>query len=214
MIESNYNSQRKKIVKLETYTASNPNPILKRQIVSAEQKAVEILREARMQADELIEKAKKEVETIRQTVYQESRENVFQELIGLVLEIKEERENLIKAVEKDILQLSLKIAQKIIGEEVKLNNNNRLQIIYQALREVDNEVIRVRINVNDLPLVENLNQQFKFKKGENPFDFVADSTVKEGGCIIDCQTGTKDFRLETQFMILEKALLEKFSENK
>ncbi len=144
--------------------------------------------------------------------YESGREESVQELLEDVLAAKEQRAEALYAVEQDVLKLAVKVAEKIIGREVQQDENVRADIVLTALRQArQQEMLTVRVNANDLPLVEKMRERIDAFGRARYLDFVADQAVGEGGCLIESASGTIDARLETQLRVLENALLAQIS---
>lgn len=182
--------------------------LIKNQIISAEEKARQILEEAREDASDLVSVAENQAKDIQAAAYREGRDEAEKELIENLLAIKETRLRALQEVEQDVLRLSTKLAEKIIGREVQQDETTRGEIVLNALRQArQQEMLTVRVNAGDLPLVEQMRERIDSFGRAKSIDFIADQSVKEGGCIIESQSGTIDARLETQLRILENALL-------
>lgn len=186
--------------------------ILKNQILDAEEQARNILLEANQTADNLVAAANDEAESIRAGAYENGREESVQELLEDVTAAKEQRVEALHTVEQDVLKLSVKIAEKIIGREITLDGNARGEIVLTALRQArQQEMMTVRVNAGDLPLIEKMRERIDAFGRARFLDFVADQSIGEGGCLIESASGTIDARLETQLRVLEKALLAQMS---
>lgn len=182
--------------------------ILKHQVLNAEETARKLLREANEQAENRVLDALAEAETIRGEAYESGREEAAQELLENILAAKEQRAQALNAVEQEVLKLSVKIAEKIIGREIEADETVRGEIIMTALRQArQQEMMTVRVNAADLPLVEKMRERIDAFGRARFLDFVADQTIKQGGCLIESASGTIDAQLETQLRVFEKALL-------
>lgn len=182
--------------------------ILKNQVLNAEENARNILREANETAENRVLDALEEAETIRRNAYENGREEAAQELLENILAAKEQRAQALSSIERDVLKLSVKIAEKIIGREIESDETVRGEIVMTALRQArQQEMMTVRVNHADLPLVEKMRERIDAFGRARYLDFVADQTIKEGGCLIESASGTIDARLETQLRVFEKALL-------
>jgi type III secretion protein L len=189
--------------------------LLKNQILKAEEEAHEILHEARTNAAEILNSAEQSAENIRHESYEKGREQAEAELVENILAIKAERARNLANIEQEVLRLAVKIAEKIIGEEIKHDEATRGEIVLNALRHArQQEMLTVRVNAEDLPLLESMREKIDSFGRAKYIDFVADQAVKSGGCIIESASGTIDARLETQLRILEKALLAQARESK
>ena len=182
--------------------------ILKHQILNAEETARKLLRSASEKAENHISAALAEAEAIRCEAFENGREEAAQELLENILAAKEQRAGALNAVERDVLKLAVKIAEKIIGREIEQDEAVRGEIVLTALRQArQQELMTVRVNASDLPLIEKMRERIDAFGRARFLDFVADQTIKAGGCLIESASGTIDARLETQLRVFEKALL-------
>lgn len=186
--------------------------IVKHQILKAEKQAHEMLQQVQEIAAATLAKAEQSAEEIRQNAYNEGREEARLELLEHILAIKEERAQNLSHVEREVLQLSVKIAEKIIGRETKVDENSRAEIVMNALRQTrQQEILTVRVSAEDLPVLEQMRQKIESTGRVRYIDFIPDQAVKTGGCIIESPSGTIDARIEVQLKILETALLARIS---
>ena len=198
-----------KIIKRRNQVVTgDSSKLIKHQILSAEEKARTILQKARNSADQLIADAEIQAEEIRREAHRAGRDQAESETIDNLLEMKEIRSQVLSTVEKDVLRLAVKLAEKVIGKEISQDESVRAEIVFNALRSArQQEMLTVRVNSVDLPLLERMRERIDTFGREQFIDFVPDQAVREGGCIIESQSGTIDARIETQLRILENALL-------
>ena len=198
-----------KIIKRRNQVVTgDSSKLIKHQILSAEEKARTILQNARNSADQLIADAEIQAEEIRREAHRAGRDQAESETIDNLLEMKEIRSQVLSTIEKDVLRLAVKLAEKVIGKEISQDESVRAEIVFNALRSArQQEMLTVRVNSVDLPLLERMRERIDTFGRDQFIDFVADQAVREGGCIIESQSGTIDARLETQLRILENALL-------
>lgn len=182
--------------------------VIKNQIVSARAEAIRILREAEEKAEEIRQTAENDAENLKNEAYREGEETALNEFQQNLLESREIRERVWRETEKDLLRLSVRLAEKIIGREIKKDNKAIVDIVSTALQNArQQEGLTVRINPTDLPTVEKEKEKFSSGGRIKFVDFVADPRVSKGGCLIESEVGTIDARLETQLRVLERALL-------
>lgn len=207
-------SPNRKIIKRENQQVDSVffGRILKHQTLNAEEQAGNILRGANQAANDLIAEAKVEAESIRRDAYESGREKSIQELLENILAAREERSQALHAVEQEVLKLAVKVASKIIGREIERDETVRGEIVLTALRQArQQEMLTVRVNAADLPLVEKMRERIDQFGRARYLDFVADQAIGTGGCLIESASGTIDARLETQLRVLENALLAQVS---
>ena len=118
-----------------------------------------------------------------------------------------ERRKLIEDTEPALANLSIGIAEKIIGLEVSTNNDVIMGVVKEALADMkDREEVRIRVNPDDYHIVNNdRSSLMRMVEGLKDFDLSVDSKVTRGGCIIETNLGNIDARLETQLAAITTA---------
>jgi len=182
--------------------------VVKKQIVSANKEAARILEEAEEFATEIRREAQAEAENLKAEAFREGTENALTEFERHLIETREIREKVWRETEKDLLRLAIRLAEKIVGREIKKDDKTIVEIISTALQNArQQEKLTVRVNPKDLPTVEREAEKFALGGRIQFIDFVADPRVASSGCLIESEVGTIDARLETQLRVLERALL-------
>ncbi|HEX8474470.1 MAG TPA: FliH/SctL family protein [Pyrinomonadaceae bacterium] len=188
--------------------AKSPNGVMKRAVVDARSEARRILSEAEHAATEIRARAEQTAAELREAAYQEGLEAALLELNEHLLEARERRDTALKEVEQDVLRLSVKLAEKIVGRELEQNEATLADIVATAMRHVrQHETLVVRVNPSDLPNVLAHRERLDPTGRARFLDVVADPRVAQGGCIIESESGTINAQLETQLRVLERALL-------
>lgn len=182
--------------------------VIKRAVVEAEAEARRILSDAERRAAELRESSAEAARDLREAAYLEGREEALQEFNQLLLDARERRDTALADVERDVLRLSVKLAEKIIGREIQLDPATIADIVSAALRNArQNEMLTVRVNPSDLPHVQEFRQRLDPTGRARFLDLVADPRVRPAGCVIESESGRVDAQLDTQLRVLERALL-------
>jgi type III secretion protein L len=182
--------------------------IVKRPVVDARAEARRIIAEAEAHAASVRESAEASAVELREAAYKEGYESALSELNQHLLDAKESRDRALAEVELDVLRLSVKIAEKIIGRELESNDATVADIVAAALRNIRRqETLVLRINPTDMPLVQTHRDRLDPTGRARFLDLVADPRVARGGCIIEGPSGTVNAQLETQLNVLERALL-------
>jgi len=182
--------------------------ITKRQIVDARTEARRIRAAAEEDAAAIREAAEIAARELRETAYREGCEQALAEWNMLLLNAREERDEALAGVERDLLHLSVRIAEKILGLEIKRNRTAIVDLVANALRQARrNEMLTMRVNPADLSVIEEHRQRLEQSGREKFLDIVPDRHVAAGGCVIESESGAIDAQLETQLRVLERALL-------
>src|SRR5262245_43950736 len=200
---------------IKSLSANSPalrGSVTKRQIVDARAEARSIVSNAEKDATIIREGAETFARETREAAYREGYEAALQEWNSLLIDAREKRDGALSSVERDVLRLAVKIAEKIIGHELKRDRGAIADIVANALRNARrNEQITVRVNPSELALVEAHREKLDPANRLQFLDLVADPQVSAGGCIIESDSGAVDAQLETQLRVLERALLTRTS---
>ncbi len=149
--------------------------------------------------------------------HQEGLEKSREEFVQLMEEAKNVynqalngREALIKSATGEIARLALRVAERVIGHEVNINEDVVLHTIKQALEKIKaRESVVVRCNPTDVEYVRMNRDVFeRMVEGLKTFEVMADGKVERGGCILETNLGNVDARIQTQLAVLQQAFAE------
>ncbi len=187
--------------------------VIKNQTIAAKLDAEDILSQARAESDRILQRAKEDAERVLEKAYLEGIERSITEIEKHLIEVREMRLNVLREAEKDLLKLSVRIAEKILGKELASSKKAITDIVSTALRNArQREKVTVMVHPSDFEQVKLHSEKYASDEGIRLLDFVADISVPVGGCVIETEVGKIDARLETQFRVIENALLSR-SEN-
>lgn len=182
--------------------------VLKHSVLAAREEADRIVLEANEYARSTTEKADASAAEAYRESKEKGREEAMTEFQALILEAAELRDKALDESEKDLLKLSVKLAEKIVGKEIGADPKTIVEIVNTALQHArQKESLVIRVNPADVAAAQNNIEKFKSSSQSKFIDVAADPRVGPGGCLIESEVGTVDARLETQFRVLEKALL-------
>lgn len=166
----------------------------------------------------LISRAEEEAQILKEDAIKEgfsqglreSRDRV-QELKFAVEELLQAKEASFDMIKDDLIELSLKAAEKIVRKEVTVNTTVVLSIIADVIKELgkDEKQLTVKVNPDDEAGVNiNLPNLFPSSKTEAKIVVEADDSVELGSCIVETKNGIIDARFSTQLNILQETLKE------
>jgi type III secretion protein L len=195
--------------KLNISSLAGDKSVLKGDVVQALSSAERIIEDARQRAGEIIGQAQAEESAIREKAHQEGYEEGLRQLTDTIAEFKQKYGQILDSAEPEMLRLSLKMAERIVGKALELDRNLLLDIIHKAIQSLKYQrEIRIRIHPDDVAFLKDQKMQLYAMLGESKeIEVVEDALVGRGGCIIDTEIGTIDARLETQLKVLEKKLI-------
>jgi flagellar assembly protein FliH len=187
----------------------------------------EIINQANIKAQEIIDKAIQEAQNKAQQIleqaynqgysqgYNEAKNKLEQEYQQKINELQEQiknilnlKESLVKEMEKDIVELAIKVAEKVINkkieEEPELVSNYLIELL-PKIEQAKN--ITIWINPNEIEYVRLSKEKFKnlVEDVEN-INIAPDSRIEKGGCIIETNFGKIDARISTKLEVLKEII--------
>jgi flagellar biosynthesis/type III secretory pathway protein FliH len=123
-----------KIIKSVAPNKSPGGSITKRHVVDARAEARLIIAAAEEDAAAIRQRAETFARESREKAYREGCESALSEWNTLLVEAQELRDQAVSGVEKDLLRLAVKIAEKILGREIKNNRETIVDIVANAQR--------------------------------------------------------------------------------
>jgi len=200
---------------------------LEEKIKEVENTKSEIINQANIKAQEMINKAIQEAQNKAQQIleqaynqgysqgYNQVKNKLEQEYQQKIQELQEQiknilnlRESLVKEMEKDIVELAIKVAEKVINkkieEEPELVSNYLIELL-PKIEQAKN--ITIWINPNEIEYVRLSKEKFKnlVEDIEN-INIAPDSRIEKGGCIIETNFGKIDARISTKLEVLKEII--------
>ena len=123
---------------------------------------------------------------------------------------QDKRAEILEETEQEIINLVLLIARKVIKVISESQRNVIISNIVQALRKVKGRGnIIIHVNIADLKLsTEHVKDFINLVEGAKSIQIVEDSSIDEGGCVIETDFGEIDARIASQLAELESKILE------
>jgi len=201
---------------------------LESMLVEAGKQGKAVIEQAEQQACEIIKKAKEEAEILKQQSFKDgfekgftegseegsaqAKHKIFQQVWGIealtsaAFKIKKE---IINSAEKEILELSVMIAEKIIRQQLELKPELMREIIKSAIEQLkDREKIKIIVNPalseNLYDFAEELKETIK---GLKTIKITEDKTIPKDGVIVESLDSRIDARIETQLGEILKNLI-------
>lgn len=211
-------------------------PVIKGQVYDASQEARRIIEEAHAERERIIASAQPEIDQMRaqleeewariqdernaidderRAAVEEAREEGYKEGFAKVNEIiydlTEKKRDVLAQAEADMIRLSIRVAARIIGRELRQHPDTIADIVTQAIQTVRNQTkITIRVNPDDLDNLVKARDQLLNRVGQSKIiDFQSDPKVQPGGCIIESEAGVVNAQLKTQLEVMEKVLLKR-----
>jgi flagellar assembly protein FliH len=178
--------------------------------------ADQIIEDAKTQAQEIINNARINSEQIKQDAYNKGSEAAKNEMreslqaaVSVINVARQWREDMMNQAEPMIMDLVKKIAQKMFGDGVELDNaalQQHFASVMESARSLGD--LRVYLNPADAILLGPDWREYQASMLGNKVEIVSNESIKQGGCYIQGEWGTADALVETQLA----AILNQFSE--
>lgn len=176
--------------------------------------------DANLEARRLIEKANAiaaatlaNAQSQRESIFQEARASGVKEGLSqwneLIAEALRAKEQYLADCENDLLRLAVKIAGKIIGEQLRLQPETIASIVREALKSAPRERrLVIQVSPSDAPAVNSHLRKLLENSFQPPeIEVVPTDSVSPGGCVIVSELGRVDAQLELQLEAMERVLL-------
>ncbi len=178
-----------------------------------------IIKTATQLSEEIIQSAKKKGLEIEKAAYLKGMRKL-ERLLAMFQQKLEEISRYQKEIyaksEENILNLTLSLASRIIHHEVRTNKDIILGAIRAAVNKVLNrEQIIIRINPKDMEFFAKNKPRLKDDLNNiRQVSFKEDSSISEGGCVIDTNFGSINATIEKEFEELDKLLKKELEESR
>lgn len=182
--------------------------VLKSEVYEAGREARDIVERAQDEAKQIIEAAEQQRESIAAQARQEGIAKGLGEWNEILARTARRAEELETGWEETMLRLSVKAAEKIIGEELRSHPDTIAQIVRQVLLGTRcGRHITIQVNEAEAQEVRDRIDSLKQVGAISEIAVVGSSSVGRGGCIVQSELGVIDARLDTQLKCLEDILL-------
>jgi len=200
-----------------------------------------LIEEGRREKERLIQEARQEVQTAKERAFsdalaeaEELKRGAFEEgqkegviqgkksieaeakthleaLKALLNEMGRLKPKVISECERDIVELSVQVAEKILKREVQLDPSAVLDLASRVIEEFEGRSggIRVKLNPEDYAYILQIDPKILEDKGLSEVVFEKDPSLQRGGCTLETYQGRVDARIEKQFEVIRQKLLER-----
>lgn len=198
-------------LKKEDIHISPSKKIIKKNDLEVLLDVTELLEKANKEAFDLKERTKNECEELKEEAKKEGFSESLEKLNIHILRLDDSINKLELEYKDKVLSIALKAAKKIVGEELKLNNEAIVQIVKNALKPVrEHQRVKIFVNKSDFEILKIEKQVLLDSLLQvKSFSIEPRDDIEKGGCIIETEAGIINAQLETQFRAIQSAF-EKF----
>jgi type III secretion protein L len=183
--------------------------VVKGDAYEATVEASRIVEAARAQAGAILETAEQERQAIIEAARRKGYEQGLQEWNSAIVKADAARSQYLADSELELIRLAVRVAQKIIGAELRLNPEAIVSLARESMQSLGRErSLTLRVSTDSLALMRERIQSLRETAGpKRSIEVVSDRSVGPGGCIVESEYGVIDARLETQIRCMEEILL-------
>jgi len=200
----------------------------------AKEEAEKIVEQGKKEAAEIRKKAQKEVEALLREVQEEARtkgyedglmkgrkegveawEGIFKKFDFKVSELAEKAEKWEEEFPGQVIDLSIEVARRIIGEELEKHPETIIPRVQEILKELAQvgEVL-IKVSPRDYPLLEAAEEQLTSENGGlKRINIIATDELENGDFLVETQFGGIDGRVRTQLEMLSEELKKRWRKN-
>lgn len=134
-------------------------------------------------------------------------EPLLDSLRDALLQLKNLRTETYHRIEKDVVELALAIARKVVCREIEMDREVVLWVAREALARIEDPgQIRIKMNPEDLQFINENSGNLSEVLGNIDNVFLeAEENIQSGGCIIETNSGEIDARIENQIQAVEES---------
>lgn len=186
--------------------------IIARARAEAEQILARAQREAEERARQLAEKAREEgyKQGYREGIEQAraEAEEIRSRARQVLKQAEEQRAKTLESLEREIIGLSVDIAEKILARQLSLDPETVLAIAREALQLVkDREHITIFFNPADRETFEKNTEELKrLLPAHASLNLLSDDSITPGGCIVESEHGKVEATLEARWEAILESL--------
>ncbi len=138
----------------------------------------------------------------------EEAEKLLHRLEGLIFGLEAIRSEVYAKLEQEMLDLVIRIAEKVIHTEIRSADSTRTSILEAGLAKLkDSEKILVRVAPADLQAIQEVLPVLKEQNGVvGKVTLQEDPEISEGGCVLESDQCEVDGRIEVALRAIEEAL--------
>ncbi len=195
------------------------------EVEKIKQEAQKVLDEAKLEAKDIIETAERKsseiIEENKKKGYDQGYEDGFNKGSGevsrlierlhkIISEVISKRQEIIEGTEYQIVSIVLLIVKKIIKIITENQKTVIINNVVEALKKVKgSKNVTIRVNLDDIAMATKHKEDFiRMIEGLEGIQFLEDSSIERGGCIIETDFGEIDARISLQLKEIEDKILE------
>lgn len=141
------------------------------------------------------------------TTQNEKLAHIEQRMTSILQDLAKQLAHNITIIEKDALDLTLTISEKLIGYAVEINPEYVSEIIKEALRHSGSaKILKVRVSQEDMEFINVVGISKTIKDFDGTWNFEGDPTIR-AGCVVETSAGQIDYQLDKAWERIRDSVL-------
>ena len=138
----------------------------------------------------------------------------IRELVAVINDVTQNKRLFLESSEPELLKLAVKIAEKIVQNQVQVDQNALIAIVDQAIRRItDKDKVIIKTCPEDADFVRQHREDILEKMPDiRTLEVHEDPRVEQGGCIIETRLGFIDSSISTKLASIEAALFKVYND--
>jgi flagellar assembly protein FliH len=157
--------------------------------------------------NEGLEKGLSEGETAGSERAAQKLEPVLDSLQQVLQQLKNLRQDTYQRLEKEVVDLALAIARKVICREIEVDKEVVVGVAREALAKIEDPgKITIKLNPSDLKFINETKYQLSEMIGNiDNVKLESEGSIQRGGCLVETDLGEIDARIEHQLQAVEES---------
>ena len=183
--------------------------VIRRGVQAAQAQAEEIVATAEREAERILAEARAMAEQLRERAKRDGYQNGLAEWNDVLGTAWKARDEYVAQNEAAVLQLAVRVAEKVIGAELASSPEKVAGIAREALKSAQRaKTFVIQAHPADVPLLQQRVSELRTVVGPaREIEIISSPALSRGDCVIESDIGIIDARLETQLNLMEKVLL-------
>jgi len=134
-------------------------------------------------------------------------EPVLDSLRQALLQLKNLRQDTYQRLEKEVVELALAIARKVICREIEVDKEVVVWVAREALAKIEDPgKITIKLNPSDFQFINETKYQLSEMIGNiDNVKLESEDSIQSGGCLVETDLGEIDARIEHQLQAVEES---------
>jgi len=181
----------------------------KEKIRKAEEEAVRLIKEAEVKAEKRLREVEDLIRKERAFAYSEGYKEGLEAANKYIQQAKLYYEEAIKKCEKDLIELAVAIAKKILNEDLKLHSEEIIKIAMEVIKSArQQKQMILKVNPDELKIIESQKEKLNKLLSESAIlRIIPDKSISKGSCILETEIGSIEGNLELQLEEISEILL-------